>query len=317
MNVISVKNLTKAFKVLQKKSLLKDIFFPKYQNIVAVNGISFKVERGESVALLGPNGAGKTTIIKMLTGLIYPSSGKIIINGHIPSERKTIFLKEIGLVMGNKGGMNWDLTPIQSLDLLQKIYDIDRAQFEKDISNLGKLLDVTEKFNTPVRKLSLGERMKMEIVASIIHRPNILFLDEPTIGLDILSKHNIRELLRNLPKLYKTTLILTSHDIDNVEKICDRIIIISKGTIIFNGTIKELKHTFSQSKILTITSQNKLSNVPSKYRVVEKDTKQIKIETPSEKLSSAIKYFVDNYQVLDIDISSIPLEEMVKRYFTS
>src|SRR3989344_1288799 len=210
--IIEVNNLKKVFKVKKPSSVLRDIFYPKHKTVVAVDGISFKVSEGESVAVLGPNGAGKTTTMKMLTGLIYPTSGGISVLGHFPFDRKREFLKRIGLVMGNKTALEWDLTSLQNFGLLKRIYEIEEVKYRQKVKDLTEMLSVSELLDTQVRKLSLGERMKMELIGSILHDPEVLFLDEPTIGLDIISKQKVREFLREIQNNSDITILLTSHD---------------------------------------------------------------------------------------------------------
>ena len=200
------------------------MFWPGFDNVAAVNEISLSIERGESVALLGPNGAGKTTTLKMLTGLMVPTSGKIDILGFSPFDRDFEFLHKIALVMGNKSGLSWDLSANQSFSLLKTIYNLSEEAVRISIGELSEILEVDKYLDRPVRKLSLGQRLKLELIAAMIHRPEILFLDEPTIGLDVVAKKNIRDFLKKTNKENSSTIILTSHDMDDIENVCERVI---------------------------------------------------------------------------------------------
>lgn len=316
--IIKVKDLYKRFKAKQKTgSFLRDTFYPKQKEITAVNGISFEVEKGESVALLGPNGAGKTTTMKMLSGLIYPTSGSLSVLGHSPFERNRKFLKSIALVMGNKSGLEWDLTPRQSLDLYKKIYEIPERKFQRKLKDLCDLLDLSDLLDTQVRKLSLGERLKMELSASIIHDPEVLFLDEPTIGLDIISKQKIREFLRQVPKLTDATILLTSHDMADVEKVCDRVIVISKGNIVYDDSIKSLTDQYKSDRYLKFIFKKlpKQKNIEKYAEVVEQGESFYTLRVSSSKMPEVMDKITSKHKLDDIDILSVPLEEIITDLF--
>jgi len=251
MSIIKIKNISKVFKSKVNKGFVKNLLKPEYKYYKAVNDITLDIESGECVAFLGPNGAGKTTTTKMLTGLIHPSSGEIEVMGFVPQNRDYDFLRQIGLVMGNKAGLNWDLTAEQSFELISEIYGIDKQKADETLSGLFSILfqdndKLSKILKTQIRKLSLGERMKMELIASVMHNPRVLFLDEPTIGLDITAKKNIRNFIIKLNKETKTTIILTSHDMDDIEKVCDRVVIINNGSIVYNGKVESLKSTSNE-----------------------------------------------------------------------
>lgn len=242
MSAIQAKHLRKTYRSRGNPKMISGIFRPNWRQHHAVEDVSFAIQRGEAVAFLGPNGAGKTTTTKMLTGLIYPSDGELSVLGYTPFNRDYTFLKKIGLVMGNKAGLNWDLSARQSFELLQKIYSIPPTACAKRVAELCTLLNVTHVLDTQVRRLSLGERMKLELIGAILHDPDILFLDEPTIGLDIGSKKNVREFLRYLHKKGKT-LLLTSHDMDDIAQVCKRVIVINHGKIMYDDSMASLnKH---------------------------------------------------------------------------
>lgn len=318
--IIKIQNLQKQFKVRKKTGKkIKDLFWPDHRAVKAVENISFDIRKGESVAFLGPNGAGKTTTIKMLSGLIHPSNGSIDILGYYPFDRKRDFLMRIGLVMGNKTGMNWDLTPQQSFDLIRKIYRIPVVQFEQRLTTLMKLLDTDKLAETQVKKLSLGERMKMELIGAILHNPEVLFLDEPTIGLDIISKQRIRKFLRKIQQEFKTTLLLTSHDMDDVEKVSDRVIIINKGKLVFDDQLSILTTKYKQTRFVkfifdTKPDINKIKAVTN-AEVIEDGSNYYNFKVTHNDMPRLIANISGKYDLVDIDILSTPLEEMIADIF--
>ncbi len=248
-SAVIIKNVSKFFRSNIEKNWLKKIFQPRWELNKAVDNITLDIKVGDCVAFLGPNGAGKTTTTKMLTGLVYPTSGKISVLGYVPQDRNTNFLKQIGLVMGNKAGLNWDLSAKQSFSILKEIYELSEAEYKQSLDKLVSVLFPENWENLScrqVRKLSLGERMKMEIIGAVLHQPKVLFLDEPTIGLDITAKKNIRNFIKYLNQETKTTIVLTSHDMDDIENICDRVIVINHGKIVFDGKIGEVKSSRDQ-----------------------------------------------------------------------
>ena len=246
MKIIEVKNLNKKFKVKEKekglKGSIKSIFKPKYKTINAVNNISFEVEQGEILAFIGPNGAGKSTTIKMLTGILYPTEGEIKVIGLEPSKQRKQLAYKIGTVFGQKEQLWTHLTPYDNFKFFGAIYDIPDKEIEERIAELISTFELEKFINTPVRNLSLGQRIRCEMVAALIHKPEILFLDEPTIGLDPVVKQNIRKLIKKMNKEYNTTIFLTSHDIGDIEKLCKRVIIINNGKIIMDDTMDNLKY---------------------------------------------------------------------------
>lgn len=317
MNAIEIKGLKKVFKSRIHKNWIKNIFKPEYNSVEVVKNISFTVQKGESVAFLGPNGAGKTTTTKMMTGLIYPTSGEVSVLGFTPNERKKDFLMRIGLVMGNKSGLNWDLTAMQTFQLYREIYKINSDKFKSRVEELTKLLDVEKHLDKPVRKLSLGERMKLELIGAILHDPEILFLDEPTIGLDIIAKQNIRQFLRKIQKESGITLILTSHDMDDIEEVCDRVLVINQGNLVYDDSINLLKSNYDKDRYVKFIFDKEIAldeftqygdiYESNKYEVVYK-------VIPSE-MPKMILAITQRYNVIDIDIHSTPLEEMIKEIF--
>ena len=315
--IIKIQNLSKEYSVKDKQGFWKDAFFPKYKKISAVNDISFEIEKGESVALLGPNGAGKTTTMKMLSGLLYPTNGNINIMGYFPFDRKKDFLKKIGLVMGNKTGLNWDLTPNQNFQLTKQIYQIEVGLFQKRLTDFSQLLDLYDLMDTQVRKLSLGERMKAELIGSLLHNPEVLFLDEPTIGLDILSKQKIRKFLREIQKNSDVTLLLTSHDMDDVEKVSDRVIVINHGSLVFDNSMSELLHNYKGKKYLTLILTEEIDSQELKKfgKIIEQKPLTYTLEIPIENQSKIIAEITEKLPIDDIDVVHVPLEEIIADMF--
>ncbi|MEI7604368.1 MAG: ATP-binding cassette domain-containing protein [bacterium] len=316
MNIIEINNLNKQFKITIRKNWIKSIFKSEYKIKKAVDNVSFTVKKGESVAFLGPNGAGKTTTTKMMTGLIYPTSGEISVLGFKPQDRNKEFLMKIGLVMGNKTGLNWDLTARQTFSIYQKIYKIPIEKYKSRLDKLSKLLNVDEHLDTPVRKLSLGERMKLELIGAILHDPEILFLDEPTIGLDIISKQNIRKFLREIQKDHGITLILTSHDMDDIELVCDRVLVINNGQLVFDNTIDYLKSNYNKDKYVKFYFDSIQDLDLNSYgEIYEQKDASITYKVAPTSLPQLISSFTSKNNVIDIDINSTPLEEMIKEIY--
>lgn len=245
MSIITVERLKKEFEYYQKadglKGSMKNLFHRETLKKEAVKDISFQVEKGEILALLGPNGAGKTTTLKMLSGILFPTAGQVEIDGFIPWERKNAFKRRFSIVMGQKNQLWWDLPASDSFYLNKCIFDVDDGEYRKTVEELAELLDVKDLMNVQVRRLSLGERMKMEILAALIHRPRILFLDEPTIGLDAVSKLKVRDFIREENRTRGTTVILTTHDMQDVEALCSRVLLIGKGRLLLDGTTEEIR----------------------------------------------------------------------------
>ena len=315
--IIEVKNLSKKFKVPVKQGFVRSIFIPKNKEIVAVDNISFTVERGEAVAFLGPNGAGKTTTLKMLTGLLYPTSGSVKVLETIPVERKYTFLRKIALVMGNKSGLSWDLSARQSFDLFESIYDLDHQEAMKTVGYLAEILEGSKSLDLPIRKLSLGQRLKMELIGAILHSPEIVFLDEPTLGLDVVAKRNIREFLRKTNKEKGTTIILTSHDMADIEKVCNRVIVINHGKIMFDDAIGKLTGRYRGRKYLTLifTEEVAQEEVEKYGKVIDKKPLTYTIEVAGDEQAKVIAAVSENLPIDDIDITHVPLDEIMADMF--
>jgi ABC-2 type transport system ATP-binding protein len=314
--IIDVQNLTKIYKIRKGGSSMFRMFSRDFKEFRAVDDISFSINKGESVALLGPNGAGKTTTMKMLTGLIYPTSGRLEVLGYTPFDKKPEFLKRIGLVMGNKSGLDWDLTPRQSFQLFQKIYGIPKNKFKERVDLLTSLLSTEDFMDTQVRKLSLGERLKMEIVGSLLHDPEVLFLDEPTIGLDIISKQKVRNFFRKVQKETGVTLLLTSHDMDDIERVCDRVIVINNGRKIHDDSLSNLTSHYKKERYIKVIFRKMPDppNVPDS-EIVELGDETTTYKISQNNLSSFLAYVTAKFDILDVDILSIPLDEIISDLF--
>ena len=323
MKVIEVKKLSKTFKVkLKEKGLkgsIKSIIKPKYKLVKAVRNISFEVEKGEIIAFIGPNGAGKSTTIKMMTSIVYPDKGKVKVLGLDPAKDRKKLAYEIGTVFGQKEQLWTHLTPYDNFKFFGAIYDIPESVVEKKIDELRMLFELDEFINTPVRNLSLGQRIRCEIVASLIHEPKVLFLDEPTIGLDPVVKENIRTLIKRMNKEYKTTIFLTSHDVGNIEKLCKRVIIINDGTIVLDDTMENLKYHYLNKKIVEAKMKEKINLDDEEGIKVLKDkgyNLKVEVDLTKKSISDAIK-LLDPDKVVDINISNTPLENIISDIYKS
>ena len=317
MAVITVENLTKNFKVKVKekglKGSLKSFVKPKYNIIKAVKNISFSVEKGEMIAFIGPNGAGKSTSIKMMTGILFPDSGKIDVLGFDPTKDRKKLAYEIGCVFGQKEQLWTHLTPYDNFKFFGAIYDIPEKIVEKKIEEMRELFELDEFLNTPVRNLSLGQRIRCEIVASLIHEPKILFLDEPTIGLDPVVKEKIRTLIKRMNKEYKTTVVLTSHDVSDIEKLCKRVIIVNKGQVVLDDTMENLKYHYLNKKIIDAKMKEKvnLEEVDGINILKDKDYNlKLEVDLKKKSISDAIK-LLNTDNIIDINISNVPLEDII------
>src|SRR5213596_1946053 len=256
MPVIEVQGMTKSFRTYKKKpglsGALKGLFHREHQITLAVKDVSFSVEEGELVGFLGPNGAGKTTTLKMLSGLLYPTRGAARVLGYVPWAREDGYRRQFALLLGQKNQLWWDLPARESLELNSKIYGIPAAAFERVVGELSELLRVKDKLNVMVRELSLGERMKLELIAALLHQPKVLFLDEPTIGLDVISQKVVREFLRAYNQAYRTTILLTSHYMSDIEALCRRAIIIDEGRLFYDGPLEEVIQRFADFKLVRV-----------------------------------------------------------------
>lgn len=321
MKAIEVKNLSKTFKTKVKetglKGSLKSIIKPKYSEKKAVNNISFSVEKGEIIAFIGPNGAGKSTTIKMLTGILFPTKGEISIMGINPERNRKKLAYKIGTVFGQKEQLWIHLTPYDNFKFFGAIYDVPEQIINKRITEYKEIFELDEFINTPVRSLSLGQRMICEIVASLIHEPSILFLDEPTIGLDPVIKEKIRVFIKRLNKEKKTTIFLTSHDVGDIEKLCKRVIIVNNGKIVLDDSMENLKYHYLNKKIVEAKMNTKinLADVEGINIIKDKDYNlKLEVDLTKKNSSDAIK-LLNPDNIIDINISNIPLETIISTIY--
>jgi ABC-2 type transport system ATP-binding protein len=323
MPAIEVNGLTKAFRTYRKQpgfsGAIRGLFRRQYDQTVAVKDVSFHIEPGELVGFLGPNGAGKTTTLKMLAGLLYPTSGAARVLGYVPWERHDGYRRQFALLLGQKNQLWWDLPARESLELNAQIYGIPAATMERTVAEMSELLTVRDKLNVNVRELSLGERMKMELIASLLHGPKVLFLDEPTIGLDVVSQKTVREFLREHNTRLKTTILLTSHYMNDIKELCQRVIIIDHGTIFFDGRLSEIVDRFADSKLITIQYTGAVacsSEQLTKYGdVVEQSPASVKLKVKRDRVIPVCKALLDELPVTDIDIQEVPIEEVIRQIF--
>jgi ABC-2 type transport system ATP-binding protein len=317
MSIIKVRNLRKTFNVKTKepgmKGSIKSIFSPTFREIQAVNDISFEVEKGEILAFIGPNGAGKSTTIKMMTGILYPTSGNLEVLGMDPSKQRKKLSYKIGTVFGQKSQLWFHLPPLDSFNLLGKIYEIDNVKLKKRIELLKEIFEIGDLMDVPVRKLSLGQRIRCEIAASILHEPEIIFLDEPTIGLDVVVKQKIRELILKLNREEKTTIFLTSHDAGDIEQLCKRAIIINHGEVVLNETIKRLKHDYLNKKIIQIKYNDMVNIDDCNLDIIKNkgDAIKVQVNTSEQDIDEVLTSLIKCGKVNDITISEPPMEEII------
>lgn len=315
MSIISVQSLSRSFAYYKKeaglKNSLRNVFHRERLVKDAVKDISFEIDQGEMVGFLGPNGAGKTTTLKMLSGILFPTGGTASVLGYVPWERKKEFKMQIAIVMGQKSQLLWDLPASESFLLNRFIYEIDEKTYRQTMDELTELLDVKELLGVQVRRLSLGERMKMELIASLIHRPKVMFLDEPTIGLDLMSQKKIQEFLKYYNVQSRTTVLLTSHYMNDIENLCHRSIIINKGAIVFDGALSKVNALFSEKKRvkLQLSSQADEADIKRLGELKEFDGYNAVIEVQKQDIKAVLKGLLDSLPVMDFTIEDIPVEE--------
>lgn len=318
--MIQTKSLTKNFKSYKKqegfKGSVRSFFVRDYEVKSAVKNFDLDIPKGEIVGLLGPNGAGKTTLMKMLTGIIVPSSGEILVNGHNPYERSKQFRKEIALVMGQKSQLWWDIPAMDSLRLLQKYYEIPEHKFQKKVNEMGEFLDVTKVLHIHVRRLSLGERMKLELMASLLHEPKVIFLDEPTIGLDLISQENIRKFIFQYKEEYNSTVILTSHYMADVEALCESLILIFDGEKKYDGNLKDFEQILGKKKSVTFRFKDQVDQSHDLWSTVDPVWSphglEVEIKVNEEDLRNHSADILRAFPVRDFFTEKVPIEKVMK-----
>jgi ABC-2 type transport system ATP-binding protein len=321
---IQVEELTRTYRSYKKApglaGALRGLWNRQYELVKAVDAISFQIQQGELVGFLGPNGAGKTTTLKMLAGLLYPTSGAAKVLGYTPWERKDGYRRQFALLLGQKNQLWWDLPARESLELNAEIYGIPRSRYDRAVKDLTEMLAVTDKLGVMVRELSLGERMKMELIAALLHEPKVLFLDEPTIGLDVMSQKTVREFLKEYNRQRKTTIILTSHYMADIEELCERVILIDHGKISFDGQLDQILDQFADSKIVTVQCERPVENVAGLLRdageVLEQKENLLRLKVARGQVIPVCKMLLDELPISDVDIEEVPIEDVIRRLFT-
>ena len=330
---IEVKNVNKSFKVSKRAKgipgTIANLFIPKFEDKTAVRDISFSINEGEMVGFIGPNGAGKSTTIKMLSGILYPDSGDVRVNGYVPYKQRKEYVGSIGVVFGQKSQLQWDLPVIDSFELLKAIYRIPDAMYKKNLDRFVEMLDMSEFISKPVRQLSLGQRMRADIVAALLHSPKIVFFDEPNIGVDVVGKEKIRSFIKELNATDKVTMIFTTHDMQDIEKTCNRLIIIDKGQKIYDGSIHGIKEKYGQARLLEVefSEQYDIAMIKNSVNNRIKDV-EIKEASDSEArklqfifdntkvlIDELMNYLLQNFSIKDINISEPDIEEIIGKIY--
>ena len=320
--VISARNLRRVYRVFEKEpgflGALRGLVSRRHREVAAVDGIDLEIGAGELVGFLGPNGAGKTTTLKMLSGLLHPSSGTAQVLGFTPWEREPEFRRQISLLLGQKNQLTWDLPARESFELNRAIYGIDRATAGRTVDELASLLEVQGLMDKPVRELSLGERMKMELIAALLHQPKVLFLDEPTLGLDIVSQHRIRDFLRRVVAEKKITTILTSHYLQDIEALCRRVVIIDHGRIIHDGALAAVARDFSDHKQIELRFAGRTPKLQGKEwgEILGQDEAGVRLRVEPGRVTEVSRRALDLPGLEDIRIESVPVEEVIRKLFS-
>jgi ABC-2 type transport system ATP-binding protein len=318
---IIVDRLVKNFEVSVKEPGLsgafKSLISPKKKVVRALKGISFTIQPGELIGFIGPNGAGKTTTLKTLSGLLYPTSGFVEVMEYDPWDRSPEYLKQIALVMGQKNQLWWDLPAIETFELNRAIYEIPTKTYKENLKELVDLLEIGKLINTPVRKLSLGQRMRMELTAALLHKPKVLFLDEPTIGLDLVAQQKMRDFIYAYNKNFGATIILTSHNMDDLTDLARRVIVIDEGQLLFDGALEELVSKFAKEKIIkaTLGSEDNLKGLDKIGKVRRLSFPEVTISVPREATAVAASELLQNFPVEDLTIEEVPIEDVIRKVF--
>lgn len=318
--MIAVKNLTKIYKThLRQGNPIADFLFRKYKETTALENVSLEIGNNELVGFIGPNGAGKTTTLKILAGILYPTKGEVNVLGFTPFEKKTEFLKQIGFVMGQRNQLLWDLPPLDTFSLNKEIYELEERQYNQTVNELSTLLDCQHLLSKPVKTLSLGERMKMELIAGLLHRPKIVFFDEPTIGLDIFSQEVVRNFIKKFQEEFRATIILTSHYLEDVKKLAKRIIIVNKGKIIYDGALRAIIQKYSYEKLIVVTLDKEVDQeiITSVGTPVSYHFPQIIYKIKKSELPEKINLISRLLPFSDLTIEEEKIEDIIKSFFKS
>ena len=321
-NIITVKHISKSFKIAKReaglKNAIKSFFKRKYQIINSLEDINFSIKEGEIVGYIGPNGAGKSTTIKIMAGILVPTSGECTVNGYTPWKDRKKYVKNIGVVFGQRSGLWWDVPPIDSFELLKDIYEIPQAEYEKKLNELKEYLNLDDILNIPTRQLSLGQRMRCEIASALLHNPKVLFLDEPTIGLDAVSKLALRKCIKQINEKTKITIILTTHDMQDIEALTKRIILIGKGKILYDGSLKKIKNKYSGDKKINI--KFKYTNKKIKLQnadIVEQteETASIVLNNKEESMANILNELTSQVDVVDMSIEEMSTDDIIAKLY--
>ena len=321
MSVIEAEGLTKVYRTYRKEQgiwgAIKGLAKRRYDETRAADNVTFRIEEGEFVGFLGPNGAGKTTVLKMLSGLLYPTAGRASVLGFVPWERKNEMKRQFSLLMGQKNALWWDLPARESLELNRAIYGIEQKKFREIVGQLTELLDVDDKLGIMVRELSLGERMKMELIAALLHSPKVLFLDEPTIGLDVISQRKVREFLRSYNVEHRVVTVLTSHYMQDIEELCKRVVVIDGGKIIFDGPLEGITERYASGKILQLEFAGRDGNrdFTGLGEVIVRTESSVQLRVPRDEVAAVCRRLFEAYPVKDISVAEVPIEEVIAQLF--
>jgi ABC-2 type transport system ATP-binding protein len=323
MSFIEVENISKKYKISKRKSgipgMLANLFVPKFEDKEAVKDISFSIEKGEMVGFVGPNGAGKSTTIKMLSGILYPDEGEIRVSGIVPYKERRKYVGKIGVVFGQKSQLQWDLPVMDSFELLKAIYRIPEETYKKNLDRYTEMLDMSDFLKQPVRQLSLGQKMRADIAAALLHSPEIVFFDEPTIGVDVVGKDSIRNFIRDLNAEDKVTMIFTTHDMQDIEKTCNRLIIINKGSKIYDGTLEGVRKLHGSSRQLDVFFMNdeKVRPIPGvEIEEVDKRHSQLIFDGKRVHINDLMSHLLSTYNVKDINIAEPDIESIIRKIYS-
>ena len=322
MSFIEVKNISKEFKVNKRSAgipgMIANMFVPKFEIKKAVNDLSFTIEKGEMVGFIGPNGAGKSSTIKMLSGILCPDKGSITVGGFIPYKQRKAYVGNIGVVFGQKSQLQWDLPVIDSFELLRAIYRIPEEKYKRNLERFTEMLDMKSFINQPVRQLSLGQRMRSDIVASLLHSPEIVFFDEPTIGVDIIGKETIRSFIKELNEQDKVTMIFTTHDMQDIEQTCKRIIIIDKGSLMYDGSLQEIRSKYGTTRRLIAEFNEETKIEPIKNVIIEdlKDRKaSFTFDNNVVDVNKLMHEVLEKYSVHDVTVAEPEIESIIQKMY--
>ena len=322
MPAVEVTRLKKYYQVHQKEpglwGSIKSLIRRRYYDVRAVDDVSFTINEGELIGFIGPNGAGKTTTLKVLSGLLYPTAGRVSVLGHDPYKREAALQKQFSLVMGQKNQLWWDLPPIETFILNKEIYEVSDESYRTTLNELVSMLDVADVLKVQVRKLSLGQRMKCELIAALIHSPRVLFLDEPTIGLDVVMQKKMRDFIREYNRRYRSTIILTSHYMDDVKELCERVLVIDKGRIMFDGKLQEIIERFADHKKLSVIFQNSPSKDSLREigEIEEYDLPRVVLKVSRGEVSERAARLLTQFSVADLNIEEESIEDIIRRLFS-